>query len=60
MTGPQRLDLWYADLRRTEFASLVILVVILIVLGFAPSCYFESGAPTPQTFATAEFLSWNK
>lgn len=58
--GRQRPVLRYADLHRTEFASLVILVVILIVLGFAPSCYFESGTPTPQTFAAVEFLSWNK
>jgi len=58
--GRQRPDLRYADLCRTECASLVILVVILIVLGFAPSRYFESGTPTPQTFAAVEFLSWNK
>jgi len=58
--GPQRLDLWYADLRRTEFASLLICVLLLITLGFAPSRYFESGTPTPQTFAAVEFLSWNK
>lgn len=58
--GPQRLDLWYADLRRTEFASLLICVLLLIALGFAPSCYFESGTPMSPSRVAMEFLSWNK
>jgi NADH-quinone oxidoreductase subunit M len=58
--GPQRLDLWYADLRRTEFASLLICVLLLIALGFAPSCYFESGTPMSPSHVVMEFLSWNK
>jgi len=58
--GRQRPDLRYADLCRTEFASLVILVVILIVLGFAPSCYFEPGTPMSPSRVAMEFLSWNK
>lgn len=58
--GPQRLDLWYADLRRTEFASLLICVLLLIALGFAPSCYFESGMPMSPSRVAMEFLSWNK
>ncbi|MSR25369.1 MAG: hypothetical protein EXR96_09890 [Nitrospiraceae bacterium] len=58
--GPQRLDLWYEDLRRTEFASLLICVLLLIALGFAPSCYFESGTPMSPSRVAMEFLSWNK
>lgn len=58
--GPQRSDLRYEDLRRTEFASLLICVLLLIALGFAPSCYFESGTPMPPSRVAMEFLSWNK
>jgi len=58
--GPQRSDLRYADLRWMEFASLLICVLLLIALGFAPSCYFESGTPMPPSRMAMEFLSWNK
>ncbi len=58
--GPQRSDLRYVDLRRTEFVSLLICLLLLIALGFAPSGYFESGPPMPPSLVAMEFLSWNK
>ncbi len=58
--GRHRPDLRYEDLRRTEFASLLTLVVILLALGIAPSRVFESGTPTQQARAAMEPLSWNK
>lgn len=58
--GPQRSELRYEDLRRTEFASLLICVLLLLALGFAPSCYFESGASMPPPRVAMEFLSWNR
>jgi NADH-quinone oxidoreductase subunit M len=57
--GPQRPDLRYADLRRTEFASLLLCVLLLLALGFAPACYFESGTPMLSHVAM-EVLSWNR
>ncbi len=58
--GRHRPDLRYEDLRRTEFASLVTLVIILLALGIAPPRVFESGMPTQQARAAMEALSWNK
>lgn len=58
--GPQRSDLRYADLRRTEFASLLICVLLLLALGFAPSCYFESRTTMPPSRVAMELLSWNR
>jgi len=58
--GRHRPDLHYEDLRRTELASLLTFVVILLALGIAPSRVFESGTPTQQARAAMESLSWNK
>jgi NADH-quinone oxidoreductase subunit M len=40
--GRHRPDLRYEDLRRSEFASLLLLVLILIALGMAPSSLFHA------------------
>jgi len=56
--GPQRSDLRYADLHRMEFVSLLICVLLLLALGFAPSCYFESGTPPPRV--AMEVFPWNR
>jgi NADH-quinone oxidoreductase subunit M len=58
--GPQRSDLRYADLSRMEFVSLLICVLLLLALGFTPSCYFESGASMPPSRVAMEFLSWSR
>ncbi len=40
--GRQRSDLRYEDLNRTEFASLFMMMVLLLALGTAPSRLFQS------------------
>ncbi|MCC2642865.1 MAG: putative NADH-quinone oxidoreductase, subunit [Nitrospira sp.] len=50
--GPQRPNLRYEDLRGTEFASLLTLVLLLLALGTAPSRYFETvPADLPSSLA---------
>ena len=43
--GRHRPDLRYEDLRRSEFASLLILVLLLTVLGLAPTSLFVPSGP---------------
>jgi NADH-quinone oxidoreductase subunit M len=45
--GRQRSDLQYEDLRRTEFASLLTLLLLLLALGAAPSRLFQSSVTSP-------------
>lgn len=56
--GRQRPDLRYEDLRRTEFASLVLLLLLLLVLGTAPSRLFESNAVTPPAPVAMKGERW--
>jgi len=56
--GRQRSDLRYEDLRRTEFASLVLLLLLLLVLGIAPSRWFESSAVTPPASIAMKGERW--
>jgi len=58
--GRHRPDLRYEDLRRTEFAALLALVLILFVMGVAPPRFFATGAPAPQTRAVAGGIAWNR
>ncbi len=58
--GRHRADLRYEDLRGTEFAALLALVIILLVMGLAPTHVFELGAPAPQARAAAGGLAWNR
>ncbi|WHZ23857.1 MAG: NADH-ubiquinone oxidoreductase chain M [Nitrospira sp.] len=56
--GRHRPDLRYEDLRRTEFASLVLLLLLLLVLGTAPSRLFESNAVTPPSSVAMKGAGW--
>lgn len=56
--GKQRVDVRYEDLRRTEFASLVLLLLLLLALGTAPSRFFDSNAPTPPTSVAMKGEPW--
>jgi NADH-quinone oxidoreductase subunit M len=50
--GPQRPDFRYEDLRRTEFASLLTMVVLLLLLGVVSAEIFQPGAsPAPDAVA---------
>lgn len=57
--GRHRPDLRYEDLRRTEFAALLAIVLILIVMGLAPARVFQPGAAIPPAQA-AGGLAWNR
>ena len=58
--GRERSDLRYEDLRRPEFASLLIVVLIVIALGVAPASLFGAENPTPRAGAVMKIVSWNK
>ncbi|MDH4187457.1 MAG: proton-conducting transporter membrane subunit [Nitrospira sp.] len=57
--GRQRPELRYEDLRRSEFAALLIIVLIVIALGVAPANMFETKQP-PRAGAIMESVSWNR
>ena len=58
--GRERSDLRYEDLRRSELASLLIVVVVLIVLGVAPASLFGIAQQSQSGGAFKEFVSWNR
>ncbi len=58
--GPRRSDLRYADLGRTEFASLLLVVLALLALGVTPAQFVESGTMMPHTTTTRGSLAWTK
>jgi NADH-quinone oxidoreductase subunit M len=58
--GEKRTDLRYTDLRPTESASLLILILVLLALGVAPSNLFGPERTTPSTSTTVESIVWNK
>lgn len=58
--GRERSDLRYEDLRRTEFASLLIVVLIVIALGVAPASLFGIAQQTPSVGVVKESVSWNR
>jgi len=58
--GRERSDLRYEDLRRPEFASLLIVVLIVIALGVAPASLFGITQQPPSVGAVKESVSWNR
>ena len=56
--GRPRVDVRHEDLRRTEFASLVLVLLLLLALGTAPSRFFESNAPVPSTSVPMKGDAW--
>jgi NADH-quinone oxidoreductase subunit M len=58
--GEKRTDLRYTDLLPTESASLLILILVLLALGVAPSNLFGPERTTPSTSTTVESIVWNK
>lgn len=58
--GPQRLNLRYEDLRGTEFAALLMLVLLLLVLGTAPSRFFQAGAMNPPSSVAMKGATWSR
>jgi len=58
--GRERSDLRYEDLRRPEFASLLIVVLIVIALGIAPASLFGIAQQPPGVGAVTESVTWNR
>ncbi|HET6676004.1 MAG TPA: hypothetical protein VFG71_11725 [Nitrospiraceae bacterium] len=57
--GPQRSDMRYEDLRRTEFVSLLTLILLLLILGIAPSPFFQPDGLMPPVTAATKSVTWN-
>ena len=58
--GMRRSDLRYTDLLHTEFASLAILVMVLLALGVVPATFFGSDIIIAATTGIPESFAWNK
>ena len=56
--GRQRPDLRYEDLRRTEFASLLTLLLLLLALGTAPSRLFQSSVAPSLDAIAMKVVAW--
>jgi NADH-quinone oxidoreductase subunit M len=59
--GVRRSELRYTDLLRAELASLLIVVLVLLALGLAPSTVFASGQiPLGTIIPIGESSTWNR
>jgi len=58
--GRKRPDLRYEDVQQSEFASLLMVVVIMFALGLAPTNLFVGGPQSTGTGAIVESVSWNR
>jgi len=58
--GPHRSDILYEDLRPTEVAPLLIVLLILLALGITPYGFFESDTLTNSYRTAMELMLWNK
>jgi NADH-quinone oxidoreductase subunit M len=58
--GRERSDLRYEDLRRPEFVSFLIVVLIVIALGVAPAGLFGIAQQPPSVGVIKESVSWNR
>jgi NADH-quinone oxidoreductase subunit L len=57
--GPHRSDILYEDLRPTEVASLLIVLIIVLALGIVPLDFFDAHTLTNSYKTVMEFNSWN-
>jgi NADH-quinone oxidoreductase subunit L len=58
--GPHRSDILYEDLRPTEIAPLLVVLLILVALGIMPSGFFESDTLANSYRTAMELMLWNK
>ncbi|BFU94688.1 MAG: putative NADH-quinone oxidoreductase, subunit M [Nitrospira sp.] len=58
--GVRRPELRYTDLLRAELASLLIVVLVLLALGLAPSTLFASDQSRIGTVTIGELSTWNR
>jgi NADH-quinone oxidoreductase subunit M len=58
--GRQRPDLRYTDLVQSEFAALLIVVLIVLALGIVPASLFAPGTAVSATGAVMGSFVWNR
>jgi NADH-quinone oxidoreductase subunit M len=58
--GRPRLDVRHEDLRQTEFLSLLLVLLLLLILGTAPSRVFESRAAGPPAAVAMKGEPWTR
>ena len=58
--GRQRSDLRYEDLRRSELASLLVVVLIVIALGVAPAILLGTAHQPSRAEVIMESIAWNQ
>lgn len=58
--GIRRPELRYADVLRAEFASLLIVVLVLLALGLAPATLFASAGASSPAAIIGESTTWNR
>lgn len=58
--GLPRPELRYTDVLRTELAALLIVVLVLLVLGLAPSTIFAPEQAVSAAYSVRESLAWNR
>ena len=58
--GRERSDLRYEDLRHSELASLLVVLLIVIALGIAPASLFGITQQPPNAGTVKESVSWNR
>ena len=58
--GPRRVELHYADVLRTEFAALLIVVLVLLALGLAPATLFTPGQTMSDNSIAMEPDRWSR
>jgi len=58
--GLRRPELRYADVLRTEFVALVIVVLVLLALGLAPTSFFAPDQTLSATHSVMGSVVWNR
>jgi NADH-quinone oxidoreductase subunit M len=58
--GIRRPELRYTDLLRTEFASLLIVVLVLLALGLAPATLFAPAETSLGAAIIGASPTWNR
>ncbi|MBX3370151.1 MAG: hypothetical protein U0319_14180 [Nitrospira sp.] len=58
--GRPRLDIRHEDLRQTEWISLMLVLLLLLILGMAPSRMFESHAAAPSSTVAMKGEPWTR
>ncbi|MBX3340949.1 MAG: hypothetical protein KF711_05115 [Nitrospira sp.] len=58
--GRPRLDIRHEDLRQTEWISLMLVLLLLLILGVAPSRMFESHAAAPSSTVAMKGEPWTR